>query len=191
MGSDKALLQLEGQTLLERTLGIARAAAPHVAVVGPRQLYCSYAVTIEDFYPNCGPLSGIHAALNATRTDQNLILSVDMPAMTSEFLVWLRDRASACDELAVVPNVAGGLQPLCAVYRRELRLFAEEALQREDYKIGKMLSLAPVRYISGEEIAAGGFTPEIFCNVNTREEYEAVTQGKQPHLFTPMRSDKL
>lgn len=184
MGSDKALLPLQGQTLLQRALRTAVSAGERVTIVGSQQLYGAFAETIEDIYPDCGPLGGIHAALNATRTDLNLILSVDMPAMTADFLQWLSGRAANCRELAVVPYAAGGPQPLCAIYHQSLRPLAEEALKSGDYKIGNMLTLAPTCFINEEEICAAGFSPGIFRNVNTREEYEALMAADASHTKT-------
>jgi len=174
MGSDKALLSIGGQTLLERALQTAAAVAERIAIVGPRERYARFGEVIEDAYADCGPLAGIHAALGATTTDLNLMLSVDMPLMTASFLGWLLQTAKAAEELIVVPDALGGLQPLCAVYRRQVRGIAEQALQKGDYKIGKLFALMPTRYLSEQEIVANGFSTTIFSNVNTRDEFEAL-----------------
>ncbi len=174
MGSDKALLSFGGQTLLERALQTAAAVADRIAIVGPRERYARFGEVIEDAYADCGPLAGIHAALGATTTDLNLMLSVDMPLMTASFLGWLLQTAKAAEELIVVPDALGGLQPLCAVYRRQVRGIAEQALQKGDYKIGKLFALMPTRYLSEQEIVANGFSTTIFSNVNTRDEFEGL-----------------
>jgi molybdenum cofactor guanylyltransferase len=177
MGSDKALLSIGGQTLLERALQTAAAVAERIAIVGPRERYARFGEVIEDAYADCGPLAGIHAALGATTTDLNLMLSVDMPLMTASFLGWLLQTAKAAEELIVVPDALGGLQPLCAVYRRQVRGIAEQALQKGDYKIGKVFALVPTRYLSEQEITASGFSITIFSNVNTREEFEELAMS--------------
>jgi len=174
MGSDKALLSFGGQTLLERALQTAAAVAERIAIVGPRERYARFGEVIEDAYADCGPLAGIHAALGATTTDLNLMLSVDMPLMTASFLGWLLQTAKAAEELIVVPDAMGGPQPLCAVYRRQVCGIAEQALQNGDYKIGKLFALMPTRYLSEQEIVANGFSTTIFSNVNTRVEFEAL-----------------
>ncbi len=138
-----------------------------------------YGDVIEDVFPDCGPLGGIHAALSITQTDLNLMLSVDTPLMSSDFLAWLLEQARASQELIVVPEALGGLQPLAAVYRRPLRAVAEQALKNGDYKIGHLFSLAPTRYISEAEIRAAGFSPMVFRNVNTAEEYEDLVQKEE------------
>jgi molybdenum cofactor guanylyltransferase len=179
MGVDKALLSFRDQTLLARAQDIATAAAGKVVIVGPRERYAAYGEVVEDLYPGCGPLGGIHAALRATETELNLVLSVDMPLMTAEFLRWLLERAGEAPELIVVPDALGGQQPLCAVYRRSLLSFVEQALQDGDYKIGHLFSHAPTRYIPEGEMRNAGFTPEVFRNVNTAEEYASLLQDER------------
>jgi len=178
MGFDKAFLSFRNQTLLARAMETAAAVAGKVVIVGPRDRYALYGDVVEDIYSGCGPLGGIHAALSATGTDFNLILSVDMPLMNTEFLGWLLDQAQNATELIVVPDALGGQQPLCAVYRRSLVTVAEQALKNGDYKIGHLFPRVPTRYIPEAEVCKAGFSPQIFRNVNTAEEYEAVLRDE-------------
>jgi len=178
MGVDKALLLFRDETLLARALKIAAAVAGKVVIVGPRERYATHGDVVEDVYPGCGPLGGIHAALQATQTELNLVLSVDMPLMTVAFLRWLLEQARNATELIVVPDALGGQQPLCAVYRRSVRSLAEQALKDERYKIGHLFSRVPTRYISEREMRQAGFSPEVFRNVNTAEEYESLLQDE-------------
>ena len=176
MGSDKALLQFDGITLLERALQTSHAVAEKVYIVGARQRYGQFGEVIEDIYADCGPLGGIHAGLSATETELNLMLSVDMPLMTSRFLEWLLRQAQQTPEWIVVPDALGGLQPLSAAYRRQTRVAAERALKRGDYKISTLFSVVPTCRISAQEIAAAGFSPEILRNINTAEEFEELVR---------------
>jgi molybdopterin-guanine dinucleotide biosynthesis protein A len=178
MGTDKALLPLGQQTMLERALHTASRVANSVFIVGPRERYARYGNVVEDVFPDCGPLGGIHAALCITQTELNLMLSVDTPLIGPDFLAWLLEQARASSALIVVPEALGGLQPLAAVYRRPLRAVAEQALKRGDYKIDHLFPLAPTRYISEAEIRAAAFSPLVFRNVNTSEEYEDLVQKK-------------
>src|SRR5271166_4565266 len=135
MGTDKALLQWNGENLLQNALSKAKEVSPAPMIVGSRARYSSYGDVIEDRFPDCGPLGGIHAALCATQTDLNLVLSVDMPLMTAGFLRWLVPLAASGEELAIVPEVQRRLQPLCAVYRRGAQCVIESALKRGDFKV--------------------------------------------------------
>ena len=174
MGSDKALLRLGQQNLLQLMLDKARTIVAEPVIVGARANYAEYGDVIEDLIPGCGPLSGIHAALCTTLTDLNLILSVDMPLMTADFLRWLLQLASTCSDMAVVPRADGRNQPLCASYRRGVRGVAEHALQTGKYRVDDIYSLFPTRFIAANEWLSAGFLPNIFRNINTPGEYESL-----------------
>jgi molybdopterin-guanine dinucleotide biosynthesis protein A len=172
MGSDKALLTLRGKTLLERVLSVARRIANTVAILGPRDRYAATGEwIIEDEYPGCGPLAGIHAALQATETDLNVILSVDMPFVSADFLAWLIERARACPSAqVVVPRVAGIVQGTCFACRRAFRSVCEQRLRLGLYRVEEAIELAAPDYIEEEEVRARGLDPGILRNLNTRED---------------------
>jgi molybdenum cofactor guanylyltransferase len=176
MGSDKALLPFPGGNLLQLILGKAKQLSPHTVIVGPRDQYALYGDVLEDMVPGCGPLGGIHAALSATQTELNLLLSVDMPLMTVDFLRWLLQAAADSNDLAIVPETEGRLQPLCAGYRRGALPAIERELKAGNFKVDRIFSLVKTRRISETELCAAGFTPAIFCNVNTPADYEAAAR---------------
>jgi molybdopterin-guanine dinucleotide biosynthesis protein A len=51
--------------------------------------------------------------------------------------------------------------------------------------VGHIFSLIPTRYVKEDEIAEAGFSLDIFRNVNTRDDYEAVCKLREqgPPLF--------
>lgn len=178
MGTDKALLQMDGITLLERAIGKTHAITDTVKVVGSRERYNAFgAAIVEDEFDQCGPLAGIHAALGASQSELNVVLSVDTPLVTTDFLRYLLERAEKqTDALAVVPDAAGGVQGTCAVYRRPFRAVAEQQLKRGRFKITETLALVRVEYVEEEEMRSAGFDPEIFANLNTPEEFSLLSR---------------
>jgi molybdopterin-guanine dinucleotide biosynthesis protein A len=180
MGADKALLQLPGQTLLQRGLELARSVSEDVRIVGVREKFGEFAPVVEDKYPNRGPLGGIHAALSATTNPFNLILAVDLPFLEKRFLLHLLAEARASGAVVTVPRAAGGLQPLCAVYRREFAALAEQALAAGRNKIDTLYAQTTVRIIEEDELVRFAFSPAMFDNLNTPEEWERARQRLQP-----------
>ncbi len=180
MGRDKALLSLGGQTLLERALASAHRIAPRVAVLGSRQKYAATGEQIiEDKFPGCGPLAGIHAAVLATDTDLNLILSVDMPFVPLEFFTYLLDRArSRPDAQVTVPRVGGIVQGTCLACRRSLRIVCENQLELGLCKVEDAIKLANPEYVEEQEIRARGIDPDAFRNLNTPEDLTEAQKSK-------------
>jgi molybdopterin-guanine dinucleotide biosynthesis protein A len=183
MGTDKALLTFGEKTLLQLALEKAKLVSSATIIVGARERYGCYGEVIEDRFPGCGPLGGIHAALCATETDLNLVMSVDMPLMSSGFLWWLVEAAASGQELAVVPEARQRLQPLCAVYRRAAKSVIEQALLLNEFRVSSIFAKIPTHYIHEDALIAAGLSPEIFVNLNTPAEYEAAgrtyTSGSQ------------
>jgi molybdenum cofactor guanylyltransferase len=171
MGSDKAFVTLAGRTLLARMLDLARSVTPEVFIVGPREKYAPFAPVVEDVFPSCGPLGGIHSALRSSQKDLNLILAVDVPFLSLALLQYLITRAQgAPSALATVARSQQGWQPLCAVYRRNFAGLAEKALRAGHYKIDALFEAARVEAITPSELEAVGFAERIFRNLNTPED---------------------
>lgn len=177
MGTDKAFAQLGGRTLLARMLDAARSLTSNVYVVGDPAKYAPFAAVVEDIFPGCGPLSGIHAALRSSSTDLNVVLAVDTPFVSLALLQFLVTRARNSPASSVtVARANDGLQPLCAVYRREFADPAEEALRAGRYKIDALFDPASTQIIGEEELETAGFSPLIFRNLNTPDELSQAHQ---------------
>jgi molybdopterin-guanine dinucleotide biosynthesis protein A len=88
MGQDKALLELQGATMLERTAAALQQVAERVIVVArDMQGYGPIGLeTVPDIYPGLGPLSGIHAGLSASTTEWGIVVACDMPFVQPEVL---------------------------------------------------------------------------------------------------------
>lgn len=176
MGADKALLQLEGRTLLARALEVARTGAVEVRIVGDPAKFASFGRVIADVYPERGPLGGIHAALNSTSTELNLMLAVDLPFVEARFLEYLISQARATGAVVTVPRAGGGFQPLCAVYRREFAGIAERSLRAGRNKIDPLFAQVETRVLEEAELSRLGFSAEMFRNLNTPEDLERAHQ---------------
>jgi molybdopterin-guanine dinucleotide biosynthesis protein A len=174
MGADKAFIEYQGRTFLARALDLARSVTSAVRIVGSQEKFASFAPVIEDVFRDCGPLAGIHAALLASPSELNLMLAVDTPFISAEFLRFLISQARSDREAIVtVPSSAGRSQPLCAIYHREFAATAENALRAGQNKIGRLFDEIPTRLIEDDELQAAGFNPSIFRNLNTPEELAA------------------
>lgn len=178
MGTDKALVEFDGETLLNRALLKARTVAARACIVGAREKFELYGPVIEDLYPERGPLGGIHAALQATTTELNLVLAVDMPFLPETALKYIVDQARGCDAVVTVPRVGGFYQTLCAVYRLEFAELAGEALRAGRNKIDPLYAQTSLRVLDEEELAEVDIVPAMFENVNTPQDLERVARAQ-------------
>jgi molybdopterin-guanine dinucleotide biosynthesis protein A len=172
MGTDKALLAVGGETLLLRALATLDAVTSDVRIVGSAKKFGGKRLVVEDIFPGCGPLGGIHAALSASPSELNLMLAVDLPFVHVEFLNFLIDRAKASGAMVTVPRSGGRFQPLCAVYGRSFAKLAGEALRGGQNKIDPLFAGVSTVVIEQAELEAQGFSPEVFRNLNTPSDWE-------------------
>ena len=81
MGEDKAMLRIDGRSLLERAMrALWDAGADKVAISGTR------AAGIADRWPGTGPVGGIASAMHDLPDGEWLVVPVDMPRLGSEIL---------------------------------------------------------------------------------------------------------
>ncbi|MGH9522682.1 MAG: molybdenum cofactor guanylyltransferase [Terriglobales bacterium] len=174
MGRDKAALTLNGRMLLTIMHELAWSVTERVRTCGPRDRFGADA--IEDIYPDCGPLGGIHAALAASETELNVILAVDIPFVRPDFLRFLVEEAERGTAVVTVPYTEGRFQPLCAVYRREFGALAEQLLQKGRHKIERVFGETSVQQIGEDELTKLAFDVRMFDNLNTPEDFERAQQ---------------
>ena len=170
MGRDKAFVMLQGRTLLARALEVCRTVTSDVPIVGDRKKFAPFAPVVEDVFPGCGPLAGIHAGLRDSETDWNVVLAVDLPFVSPALLLFLVAQARESRAMVTVPRAGEGWQPLCAIYRRAFADAAETALRAGRYKIDAMFDESLIRPVGEEDLRRAGFSPEVFRNLNTPKE---------------------
>jgi molybdopterin-guanine dinucleotide biosynthesis protein A len=176
MGTDKAAIALNGRTLLERAIATMSEVTAEVFILGSEKLYGGFGPVIEDIFPDCGPLGGIHAALSHSKTHFNLIVAVDTPFISAGLLQYLAKRAVASGAMVTTLEINGYTQPLCSVYSREFLPMAEAALRGGNYKIAPLFARDRTVTVGREELAQFAFTPEMLENLNTPQDLERARQ---------------
>jgi len=157
-GSDKAFARLRGSPLLTHVLkglsaagfqqiGIAakdpRAYAPlaeEVAYVSGQKIEL-----LADAHPAATPLSGLAAALRASRHELVFACGGDMPYAADPALIDALTTAME-DHDAAVPESGGSLQPLCALWRKSTCRDRAEALLASPHSPGPRAILRTVRW---------------------------------------------
>ena len=175
MGRDKSALPVNGEPLWQRQLAVLRATNPAELFIsgkcdGP---YADCGVEIlADEIPGCGPLGGIATALRRCACERLLVLAVDMPAMTAEFLRFLLEESQRTG-MGIVPSAAthgrgrprippstgddqqAHLEPLAAIYPRAALAIADECLRTGDRKLETFVrKLEAKRLVSVLPVAA-------------------------------------
>lgn len=169
-GEDKAFLRVGRRPIVERTLELFRAVFAQVVVVtNTPEKYGVYGVdVVGDEFQNGGPLAGIHSGLGRVRSAYAFVAACDMPYLRADAIEFLAGRLG--DQEAIIPVWEGDIEPLHAVYARDLRPRIEAALRRGVRGIREFLPGIRVEYVSEAEMRLVRGAEDSFCNVNTPEE---------------------
>lgn len=127
MGTDKAFVEIDDLTLLQRVAAaLYEAGAASVVVVGgdAERITDLGMAHVEDLWPQQGPLGGIITALRSTSAETVAVLSCDLTRPSPDAVNAVRDGIGRAD--VSVPVSGGRAEWLHAVWRRS----ALDALER-------------------------------------------------------------
>jgi len=172
MGTDKALLDINGRPLIELILEVfAGLFKKTIIVTNTPDRYRMYGVELtSDVLDVRGPLTGIYSGLLRSRDEYNFVAACDMPFLNPRLIAYMGEVAAGYD--AVVPQFSGFLEPLHAVYRRGILPAIETQIRKQDRRIRGIFDHIQVRYVTEEEIDRFDPQKRSFRNLNTPKEYK-------------------
>ncbi|PKB15846.1 molybdenum cofactor guanylyltransferase [Flavobacterium sp. 5] len=168
MGTDKGLLDLNGKPFITHICDALKPiVGSNILIISSNKEYDAFGYTrVEDIIENKGPVGGLYSALNASKTKVNLVLSVDVPFVSTELLEWL---VASHDETFMVTQTTIGdkTSPLVGVYDRSMRVVFGEHIA------GKQLKLRTViDDVKHQTITVPEEWNNQVQNINTQEEYQ-------------------
>jgi molybdopterin-guanine dinucleotide biosynthesis protein A len=172
MGVPKAALPFGRTTLLGHQTGRLAEIFEEVFVVakekpsfdaGPAQL-------LIDRSPEQAAIHGLMRALEEA-ADRVFLLAVDLPLITEQVLRAIVARGLQTCAAAVVPRADGLLQPLAAVWRRQVLPQARTRAARGDLSLQGLALEVGAELLPEEAWRALDPSGNSFANVNTIEQY--------------------
>lgn len=174
-GTDKALVEIHGEKLIERVLRTLDSACEEVFVSANTQdyAYLGYPV-VEDAHRGAGPLGGIESALRNSSHEKIVVVACDMPFVKPEFIRLLWGESEGVD--VVMPRTNDGLEPLCALYSKTCLPLIERNIHHSRFKVIDFLPEVRTRILGCEEW--GKVDPEglSLLNINTPEELRRASE---------------
>ncbi len=167
MGQNKSYLKLRGRTLLEiqadklKDLGIK-----DIMLSGCDEVL-EGTIPVEDIHKGMGPLGGIHACLLKAKNPACLVISVDIPLVSTDTLKKLIE-AHEGSVTALFFN--SEIEPLIAVYDKSLVEELDRLLCSGILSVKKVLAEIPVKRVPYTE------APVLLTNCNTPGDFETVKE---------------
>lgn len=172
MGRNKALLTVNGKTLLQRIhvslapwfdeIILSTATTGDISLPGTR--------IVRDMEPDKGPLMGIYSAVSASTCPINFVLACDIPDLNLHLVRKLLAASEEAD-IALPSFREGQFEPLFAVYTKAILPHAKQALAQGRLRIASLFKTCRVQLLN---ISADSW----YVNLNTQHDYVAYTQGQ-------------
>lgn len=173
MGFDKQLLSVKEKTLFKALLPNLRARFSDILVItNTPELYENDGVrTAADIFPNMGPLGGIHAALTYGLSDRVFVIACDMPRIDLAYIDYQMAQIMNTDYDACVTMGGERFQSFHAFYCKTALPMIEKDLMQNKASMFYLLKKINTRIISEQEAKSVITVPQLFLNLNTKEDY--------------------
>jgi molybdopterin-guanine dinucleotide biosynthesis protein A len=172
LGRDKATLpwpqpHRRDFTLLDHAIEILSTACDPVLVVGRENF--------SDRVAGLGPVGGISTAVHDSLTDQSIIVAVDLPFLTAEFVNYFKERCQKSDRNVIVCKI-GSAFPLCLGVRTAFKDVVDDYIAAGRRSVHGLIEAGDAQTITRDELLRAGFSEAIFTNINTERDYQAALQ---------------
>ncbi|HSI70180.1 MAG TPA: molybdenum cofactor guanylyltransferase [Gillisia sp.] len=176
MGRDKGLVLLDGRPMVSYVLKALSNIDISINIIAHDSEYEKFGVPVySDIIAEKGPLGGLLTAFSNTKANAVLLISCDMPLVTSEAIQQLLDLAEM--DRIIAATVEGRINPLFAIYPVTLKEEVKKRIQDGNLKMTDFIlenkhTLVP---------SISRKMPDIFRNINTPEELK-MTEEKWKDL---------
>ncbi|HLF78397.1 MAG TPA: molybdenum cofactor guanylyltransferase [Dehalococcoidia bacterium] len=150
-GRDKAGEDLLGRSLLQRALDAFEGLVDEYVIVRavgqalPAVTAGGIVTTVEDLYPESGPLGGIYTGLSVMQAPIAAVVACDMPLLRPALLQELLRLVPQSD--IVVPLNEGMPEPLCAAYSKRCLEPIRQRLDAGAFKVTGFYDQVSTNYL--------------------------------------------
>lgn len=183
MGTNKALLKLEGKNLLDHVFDKLYDFFSEIVIVTdrPHEFTSLSAKLTEDIFvqEEKNALRGIHAGLTVSANPSSFVIGCDMPFLSLSLIKYMSRFALEFD--AVVPRVGEYYQPLFAFYNKTVLNLITTRLEKKRFKIVDLYPELKIKEIEEETIRF--YDPHYlsFSNINTNEDFNRAQKQYGSH----------
>lgn len=130
--------------------------------------YLGYTV-VSDKINGIGPLGGIITCLEYSDEQKNILLPCDAPFITEQILKSLIHHTAHSNADVIVARFCNTIQPLCAVYSKNILPLAYQQIQQQNFKLTDLIQKSATQYVDfNEEFKKN------FLNINTLQDLNII-----------------
>lgn len=165
MGTDKGIVEVNGMKMIESIILAVKPVVDDIIIIANNNHYDYLGYQVyTDLIKEAGPLAAIYTALNYSTTEKNLVISCDIPFVTTDLLSYIINNSGSYE--VAVPVHDGITEPLCAVYSKTCMDRFKDLILNKELKMHNVLNyfLTKQLYISGKQ---SFYNSKLFVNINT------------------------
>lgn len=169
MGAEKGLQLICGKQLITYGIEALTGLCNEIIISSSSEAYIGLGLKIvADEFPGIGPMGGIYSALKQSTSAKNLILSCDLPFVTSELMAYILQQG---EEFEVAVPWEGGrhYEPLCGFYNRTVLDKMKGFIKKENYKLPDLFEEININKLIINNNNSF-FDDNIFINVNSKHD---------------------
>ncbi|RPG61936.1 MAG: molybdenum cofactor guanylyltransferase [Flavobacteriaceae bacterium TMED220] len=148
MGTEKGLVKINGKSFIELIVNAVSNFSKNIFLVTDNKNYLSLGYPIiGDLYKNKGPVSGIFSALNHSETDQNLILSCDVPFINFKILDRIIKQHYLFNKKITIAKDSSNIHPLIGMYHQSIKSVFKRSILDGNLKLINVIEKIDVEYV--------------------------------------------
>ncbi|MCD2257737.1 molybdenum cofactor guanylyltransferase [Psychroserpens luteolus] len=165
MGYEKGLVMYKNKPFIAHVIHAAETLVNEVIIVSNNKNYDQFNLKrVNDMMLNTGPLAGLYSGLYHSTTQDNLVLSCDIPLITKELLEQLISKVSVKDDIVQV-SVKGRTNPLLAVYKKHCMMSCLKTIESGERRLQTF-----VNQQNTKTITLKSSLEKYTQNINTRDQ---------------------
>lgn len=169
MGTDKGFILLNNKPFVQYSIDALKPLVSEIIIVSDNDDYDVFGLKrISDLTKNAGPVAGICSGLEASITENNLILSCDIPLISSDLLKQLINAIDDTSEIIQIES-NGKTMPLIALYKKQVKSVFNDFLKADE----RRLRIA-IKGCRTKNIIVDKTHESCTKNVNTKNELKAI-----------------
>lgn len=170
MGTDKSLMMLNGKSMIEYSIDALKPLCHKIVISSNNFSYDFTGCEVwPDELPDQAPIVGIYSCLKRSKTDINIILSCDMPLMSTSVLEFLLSNSSNHD-INVPMHGDGFIEPLCGIYKKSSMEILKEFIDNGNFRLNECIRATSHHLISIES-EFPILSENMFLNINTPDDF--------------------
>jgi molybdopterin-guanine dinucleotide biosynthesis protein A len=170
MGTDKSILGFNGKPLVQYSIDALKPLCNKVIISSDNFIYGFTGCEVwPDELPDQAAIIGIYSCLKRSETEINIILSCDMPLMSTQMLEYLLINSQ--NHMITVPlNVDSLIEPMCGIYMKSSVKTLKEFIDKGNFSLNECIMATSHRQMKVDSFP-NHFPPDIFSNINTPEDF--------------------